>query len=391
MTSTPPAREPDRWDDPIDFGRLVHAVWRRRWAVLALSVLGAAAGLGLSLVNSRYVSEGVILIPDFTLEQFKRYESALANELRLLEFLQHAGTASNAAAPLIREAMARPEQMADAIRPEFTYTERDAKLFGVRLEDKNALVGIRLRLSQRERVKEAPLRTLAEYVRDTAIKVDLDEALVQRCTEQGTRELELRNLQLDGEFQVRQQEDKAATLRKIIERTPETVIDNRQVVSLARGGERFLSPTAQLVAAEVQIADYQLEQKARERELVAAALRRDYYCKARVLLNRSGTGRQFLKDVEALKAEVLVNADRARDIVEFTANAFDVERQKWTNHYIERMRLVASPEGAQVLVRKPGRTLGVLLGGILGLVAGILAALAQGWLRTHREVVFAKD
>jgi LPS O-antigen subunit length determinant protein (WzzB/FepE family) len=386
------APDPGQWDDELDLRRLAHSIWRRRFAVLLLAVLGASAGLGLSLFNSRYVSEGVFLVPELTLDQYKRYESALANEIRLVEFLEHGYDTAQPAAEMIRELIARPERVAEAVRPEFRFTERDAKFFGVRFEDKNALVGMRLKLSQKERSREAPLRLLAEYVRDTAIKVDVEAILLDACVLQQTRELELRNLQIEGEFLVRQQEDKAATLRSLIERTPGGgANDARQVVSLARGGERFLAPSAQLVAAEVQIADYRLEQATRERELVAASLKRDYYCAARDLLKRPGTGRGFLMGLEALQQKVLANSDMQRDIVEHTANAFNVERQRWTSLYIERMRLVASPEGSQVLVRRPGRALGTLLGGLIGLLLGVLAALLYEWLAVNREVIFARD
>src|SRR5688572_7720543 len=71
----------------IDFRRLAHAIMRRKWVVIASMLLGAAAGYFASVQSTRYVSEGLLLMPNVALGDYKRYEVALANRPRLDSFL----------------------------------------------------------------------------------------------------------------------------------------------------------------------------------------------------------------------------------------------------------------------------------------------------------------
>lgn len=42
--------------DEVDLRQLVRAVWRYRWVVVALGILGGLAGLGVSQLSTRYVA-----------------------------------------------------------------------------------------------------------------------------------------------------------------------------------------------------------------------------------------------------------------------------------------------------------------------------------------------
>jgi hypothetical protein len=393
--SLPPSRagaERNDFDDSIDLRAVVHVLWRRKLLVMGMALCGALLGLLLATLSTRYVSEGLLLMPSVTFEQYKRYEVALANEPRLVQFLQESEQVETPAGQLLLKLIQTPGKVSEAVQPAFSHTDRDARQFGIKMENPSGFVGVRLSLSQPEKTREQPLRLLAEYARDTAIKIDLDQWVLSRCLENQTRELELRNLQLEDEFLSRQQQAKVVRLRQIIESTPGAgAIDNRQVVSLEKGSERFLSPIAQIVAAEVSIADYELAEAARERELVAAAMKKDYYCRARDLMAKPGTGRAFLLSLKALKDLALANVGSTLDVVEHTANAFDVEREKWNSAYLSQMRFVVAPEGAEVRVRKPGRIVGTLGGGVLGFMFGAVLALVLAWWRVNRAVIVADD
>ena len=378
--------------DTIDFGQLAHAIWRRKVLVVAMTFVGALLGLAGSVLNTKYVSEGLLLLPHVSVEEYKRYDVALANEPRVEEFLKLSGRGAESSADLLRETVREPSRIADAVRPEFTFTDRDAKQFGVKAEEPGGLVGVRLKLHQREKTREAPVLLLAEYVRDTAIKVDMESNILKWCLEYQTREKELRNDHLDSEFYIKQQEVKAANLRDIITRTPSAAsIDGRQLVSLENGGERFLSPVAQLVGAEIVMSDLRIDQAKRDRERVAAALKKDYYCKARAMLDTPISARAFLTGLKQLHEELFAGKDLAVNILEQTSNTLDLQREKWNSKYLSQMRFVASPDGAQVRVRKPGRVLGALIGSLLGALAGIALAVFVSWWRHNRDVIVSNE
>jgi LPS O-antigen subunit length determinant protein (WzzB/FepE family) len=392
---TPPERNnyaPVRQsDDTIDLEFLAHEVWRKRWLVIACILFGGLAGLGLSVMGTGYKSRGLLLTPETTVADYKRWSEAMLNLPRLERFLQANGKQDQPVAALMRNAMRDQGQLQQALRPEFSFTDRDAKEFGVQLESVGVLVGIELMLKQKHPDSDAPVLTLAEYLRDTAIVVDLETAVWHRCFDNEAREQVLRNEQLEAEFQVAQLEARAARLREIVERHPDARSEVRQVVSVEHGGDRFLPPATQLATTEISIADRRIEATKRERDRTAADLRRTFYCGAREQLQRGMPGRDFLLSLPELLARSSADKDFSVNVIEQTINELTLQTRFWTNHYLEQLRFVVSPQGAHALERKPGRAVGLILGTILGGGIGVLLAIALGWWRQHRDGILIDE
>lgn len=378
--------------DEIDLRQLVHVLWQYRRSVILIAALGVTLGGTTSWLSTRYRTEGLFLTPKLDLPSYKPLEASFASRPTLEAFLRQSGQAESRAASLLRDMVEVPGALSRAVQPVFAFTDRDAKQFGVKV-DEAGIVGLRLILEEKGKFSDAPVRLLGEYMRDTRIKVELEDQLLESCRESGLRERELRNEQLQSDFALHQQQDRAETLRAIAARTsPRDVGEGRQLVSLENGGERFLSPLTQLVAVEVAISEIQLADERRERDLVTAGLRREFYCRAGRALERDAVmGKTFLEALPALQREVFEEQDVTRDIVEHTANTLSIQQAMWHNHYVEKMRFVTPPEDAQTRIRRPGMMVGVLLGGALGALAGAVLAFLRAWWRVNRSAVVAED
>jgi hypothetical protein len=380
--------------DEVDLRQLARAVWRYRAVVLALGLLGGLAGLAVSYFSTQFVSSGLFLAPDLTLAAYKRYEVALDNEAHLEDFLRLSGVQGTEAARSLRQLVRRPGAMADAVQPAFSLTGREARSYDITVADEagGQLVGMRLTMRREQKQGPPPVLTLAEYVRSTAILVDLRETMIEQCLMLQRRDQELRNEQLEGQFELSQLEAKADNLRQMVDRTPgAAAIENRQVVSLENGAERFLSPTAQLVAAQVGISDLRLADIRRARERTAALLKKDFHCRARTVLRQPITGQALIEKLETLHHDVFLEQDATQEIVEKTANELDIQRQVWNDFYLQRMRFVASPEGAESRLRQPSLRVGGLIGGVLGGLVGLLCTLLLAWWHDNRDQVLARD
>lgn len=388
-TPTPPAA---RAADEIDLRQLVHVLWQYRRSVILVAALGVALGGAMSWLSTRYRTEGLFLTPKLDLPSYKPLEASFASRPTLEAFLRQSGQTESRAATLLRDMVEVPGALGRAVQPVFAFTDRDAKQFGVQV-DEAGIVGLRLTLEEKGKFSDAPVRLLGEYMRDTRIKVELEDQLLEACRENGMRERELRNEQLQSDFALRQQQERAETLRAIAARTSSRDAGaGRQLVSLENGGERFLSPVTQLVAVEVAISEIKLADERRERDLVTAGLRREFYCRAGGELKSDALmGTAFLEALPAIQREVFEDQDMTRDIVEHTANTLSIQQAVWQNHYVEKMRFVTAPEDAQTRVRRPGMAVGVLLGGTLGALAGVLLALLRAWWRVNRAAVVAED
>lgn len=384
MQTTQPPAQTYSDDDEIDLRQLVGVLWRQKGLIAGIGLLGAALGLGASLVSTKYVTEGLFLTPQVSAVNLKRYESVLSNGARLRQYLQATDQAATSDGQLLTTLSEAPTRLQDALRPEFAFTERDQKAFGVRVdgEGHGEIIGARIQFAHEQPTGGTPVTLLGEYVRDTVIRIDMEATMLARCSEFRTREQELRNAQIENDFAIHQEEARLANLRAIIARSPDTsTMDNRQIVSLEKGSERFLAPAAQLIASEIQIAEMKLADVQRERERAASTLKRDYYCQAQQTLGQPITGRAFLDELANIQNTAFKDQDRAIDIVEQTFNELEVERENWVSNYVSSMRFIASPEGTETKQRKPGLALGVVLGGMLGGMAGVMLALIRGWWR----------
>jgi LPS O-antigen subunit length determinant protein (WzzB/FepE family) len=386
-----PVREHGGDADTIDLQALVQAVWGRRWLVLAIVVLGVAAGIAFSVYNTRYVSSGLLLTPHSALAQFKRWEDALRNEPRLEAFLRGSGKQNQPVADQLRGLVREPASIQDAVQPEFSFTDRDAKQFGVKVEGPGELIGVNLVLKLKQRVEEAPVLALAEYVRDTAIRVDLQTFILDKCLEGGVKQQQLRIEHLQGEFKIAQLEARAARLREIVRGSPKAETEVRQVVSVDNGGDKFLPPATQLATTEIAVADANLEDAKRERERLAAEIRGAYYCEARKLVESEISGRELLGKLPELRKQALLGKDESVGVVDQTSSEIALQYREWSDRYLEQMRFVASPEGAQSLERRPGRALGAILGLLFGSFVGISLAVTLAWWRRHRDNIVSNS
>lgn len=382
-TNRAPARQSD--DQAIDLESLVHEVWRQRWLVVGMVVFGGIVGLGLSLWGTHYVSRGLLLVPESTVADYKRWADAMLSKPHLEKFLESSGKQNSQVASLLREVVRDAGQLGQAVHPEFSFTDRDAKLFGVQVKDAGELVGIELSLRHKEVQEEAPVLLLADYLRDTAIRVDLEAIVLKGCLENDKKKQLLRNEQLEAEFVVSQLEERAADLRNIVSRHPVATEGVRQIVSIENGGDRFLPPATQLATTEIAIADRRIEALKRERDLIAADLRRGYYCEARNMLREGTSGRDLLRSLGGILAQATSGKDMSVNVIEQTAGTLALEAREWSDRYLEQMRFVASPQGAQGQERRLGRLVGLVLGTIFGAGLGILVAVALGWWRQHRD------
>ena len=397
MTNTQPSAGPGVpavENDEIDLRQLFRTLWRQRYFILGFGLLGAVLGIALSLHSTKYVSEGVLRIPGVNVGNYKIFRGALSNQTFLNQYLELSGLTDDPWAETLRHLVKTDSALGNALKPEFSLTDKDQKTFGVKFQgdDVGAMIGVRLRLEDRGPGSDTGLVLLAEYIRNAIILTNLEVTLRDLCEKNRGQLLTLRNEQLKNEYEITQQQTRLNTLSDIVSRNPEQhVIDSRQIVSLEKGVEAYLSPAMQLSALEIRIADSKLALVNREREKLATQLKKEFYCRAEEALDKPSTGLVFLNNLQAIQEGVFKDQDRTLDITELTWNELELQRLNWNDTYLVGMRFVVPPEGAEFRERKPSLIQGVLLGGILGGFLGIFVALLRNWWLNNRTFITARN
>jgi len=401
-------------EDEIDLRQLLHTLWLQRTILVVLALASAALGLGVSELSTKYVSEAVLQLPQkkelldpkldlkkepvealqvpiISAANYKRYESVLLTGANLAKFLQRNPQTSSASLALLEPLTLNPVGLREAIRPEFSFTDKDQKALGVKSAaiDPGAMVGLRLSIDSANPTQGAPLFLLADYVRDTILRVDMETAIYDGCLQSQTQAQTLRVEQLKDEFKFSQEERRAKTLRGLVSRSPGSQ-DTRQVVTVDKGSERFLSPAAQLNASEITMSELRLAQVNRERDRIASALKLAYYCDAANTLQKPVGAAALIDALKVQQAAVFKDKTKDGDIIDQTANEFELQRDNWGNNYLRGMRFVSSPEGSEVKTRKPGRALGLVLGALLGCLLGVVFVFGRQWWQTNKAQITAE-
>jgi len=379
-----PANAPEA--DEIDFRQLFQTLWLQRKVIFQFAIACALMGVLIAQLSTKYVSEGVLQTGQINASNYKRYESALLTGANLEKFLARNKQANKDTAELVDGLSLSAARLKDAIKPEFAFTDKDQKSLGVKssASDGGAMIGLRLSFEHSEPTLGAPVLLLGDYVRDTLLRVDIEGAVNDQCLSNQTIAQSLRIDQIKDEFKTKQEEARAQTLRGLNSKGGG---EARQVVSLDKGGERYLSPQAQLNAVEITISELQLAQINRERELKASALKQAYYCEAVKILQKPENTDGVLAEMKTLQEAVFKDQDKTIPIVDQTANEFELQRETWANNATRGMRFVSSPEGSEVKSRKPGRGTGLLLGALLGGFLGmVFVFIRQWWLANKAEI-----
>jgi len=389
MTSI--ANKEESTDDEIDVRQLLHTLWLQRKVIISIAFVSAAVGLGVAELSTKYVSEAVLQLPPIiSAANYKRYESALLNGANLAKFLQQNPQASPDSLTLLGSLTLNTQALREVIRPEFSFTDKDQKAMGVKSAaiDTGAMLGLRLSINSANPTQGLSLLLLADYVRDSIVRLDMETAIYEGCLQSQTQAQALRVEQLKDEFKFSQEERRAKTLRGLVSRTP-GIQDTRQVVTVDKGSERFLSPAAQLNASEITMSELRLAQVNRERDRIASVLKQSYYCYAANTLQKIGGAAALIDALKVQQAAVFKDKTKDDDIIDQTANELEIQRENWGNNYLRGMRFVSLPEGSEVKSRKPGRGTGLLMGALLGGLLGVFFVFGRQWWQANKAEITA--
>ena len=196
--------------------------------------------------------------------------------------------------------------------------------------------------------------------------------------EKGVR-ADILRAELDIELYGRRADD----MKAVLARYPDAArMDSRQVVSVnpAEGGERYLSPLAQLVGAESAISQRRELIRRWQRELKQKTVLAQFYSSADALLDREIDVTKLLAELKALATKTFSHAEAAQE--------WNQEAALRVNGALDNFEVMRSQFGVrngirvgEVASRSPLRLagLGIAAGlALLGALAFLRATLAGG-------------
>jgi len=392
-----------RAGDEVDYSGIGLALRRHRLAIVVVALIGAAIGyaLGALLIKVRADSflqlsyTAPVTAPDEKADKegkdlrfrtnIAEYKVLNATILGRNGFLDYAGKDNKLDPELIarlREALARENLLSRWIRPVFAIARADLREIPEQQStDANYLVGVDISVDRRSPDEALAIATaLGDYVRDSAILLRAREFATGLNYKASSRLLDLDRQLISMRLSLAQAESKQKELAAIRTRYPDASHgDARQVVSVDRGTSRFLTPVAQLVGVESQIADIHEAIHSSEWDIERSKALIAFLEPAQTIVRESRTGADMFQRLDKL-AESTFNAQRMKaDPWRDASNTIKIETVGLKTLYFDRMLFVTPPTLSQIPLWM--RLAPALAGLVAGALLAAFAILAAARLR----------
>lgn len=260
------------------------------WRVAGSLVALACCGLILGLAFPKFEAVALLQIPEgrtttVDLPAFRRAFAAHASQKHLQAYIESREIARSDAVGRLLVMAEKPGFWDQAMRPVLPFSRRDQREFGELKDVASApLLGVALTVDAASEATAGELiNVFGGFVANALFRERIQTWALAGLANAVTREKALQADVLRAELDLQLLEKRIAEMKAVLAKYPDAArMENRQVVNINpnEGGERFLSPLAQLVGFESTVSQ-QRERIARtQRELRQVRLLAAYFSEA---------------------------------------------------------------------------------------------------------------
>ena len=412
MTETLPTEEIDAGE--IDLSLLLAVLWKRR----KLIVLGTLGMTLLSILISLYIprvymSEGfyqlgsvktdtVIKTISNIKESSTSFTAVIGVPIQLYKrispqfsdphyFRMIASQDKSLNEEMANQVVANFRSAADInqwIKPIYAHAKEDAREFvPISKDEFNSVIGLNLsyEANSPERAN-GYVRFLGEYVRNCILYANLFNYVRNEYSHALSTMNRYENDIIDIQFQLLQNTNKLNDIRALLTKYPESAkIENRQVVSVQEGGNRFLAPVTQLVGIESTLADLRRTLAELQRGKEKCSIRAEYFSRCNSELTKvDRSGESLFILLQSIKEDVFKNKDSSKDTVKEVLNNLNIDQQAFELAFFNDCRFVSGPTIPDSPI-KPQRRLIVIVSSIASFFSMVILSFVLHWLKSHRE------
>ncbi|MCO5400516.1 hypothetical protein [Ralstonia soli] len=235
---------------------------------------------------------------------------------------------------------------------------------------------------------QARVQLLGDYIKDTMLSEDLQDTIYTKAGEAKEKKQQIDNLIIQKKLALTQASSRLEAARAIAGKYPEaSKMEARQLLSTASdsNASRYLSPMAQLVGIESEIADLKSQLVLLERDAEQNALRSAFFERMDESSRRTKTGHALLAEFVKAGQAVFAGKDLQDDKIREVYNQITLIAEKMRTKHITEARFVSGPtlpdrrsgpgSLALVLLSLIG---GVMLGSAIVLLGDQLSAAKGG-------------
>ncbi len=340
----------------------------------AKKILPYGDGKAAQLVYSRGIAP-----PDFkTLAP--RFDAAA-----FVEFVARGKAIEPDLALRIERELSIEDRRRELLAPVYGSTRSDLRELGESAKAlENAVLGVRVAYGSRDRERARSVVALVgDFVAETTFLNAVRDAVATRAREHEGSRLVSENALVNARFTIGQLESRGRTLERLRAANPELGKGApQQVVSVAEGGARYLSPAAQVVGVESTLAEYRERVASAERQARKAAAQHDFYRRAEGLLAAKPRPEALIAEMRKLVAIVFPEGGDPDGAIAEGRNEVLLDLVQIEGLRTRGLQFIAEPAIAErdpLTYAKVG-----LAAAAAALAAGLALVLAVVWWRSGR-------
>lgn len=251
---------------------------------------------------------------------YKRVEAAYDSADQLRTWLEATGLSAQPAAQRLLKQAEDGKFWTTVSVPVLPFSKQDQKTYGdIKDASSTQLLGLQLKTDARTEATAAEMiGIMARYYTSAVVRERVRAWVVAgRVEAEGTAQT-LRADIVKAELEIGLLTRRAEDMKAIIARHPDAArMDARQVVSVnaAEGGERYLSPLAQLVGAESAVSQQREEIRRLERKIAQRELLGKFYTGASQAIDATPEVSRLLPALKTLAEASFAGADAKQDWV----------------------------------------------------------------------------
>jgi hypothetical protein len=359
---------------PLD--EMFNAVLKAKSTVAIFAICAMVIACLAGWFLGTYKSEGYFQF-ELSLPEFKRLQASIEDPARWNNFAKTRPASALAGLERTGAILGDRKQTLQLIQPIYPVTKAELKDLpdAANKDTASGISGLTIAFKAGSpELAQRGVLVLGDYLRDTAILMSYRDTLRTQYTDLLNKQKKLENSTFDTKYKLEQAEIKRTSMQAILHEYPDSAkTENRQLVSITEGGERYLSPVTQLVAIEAHIADMKQSLPRILRDQRINGLWLSYYEKMLALLDKSSSGEAFLKALPSVKDTLKLNLED--DVEMGVYNSIAIANLDAQSRYFDKVRFIANP------MLPTQRSPGMPQSALIGLVLGFLLACAYVLIR----------
>jgi len=278
------------------------------------------------------------------------------------------------------------------IKPVYAFSKEDTREFAQLPQDEsNSVIGLNLAY-ETESPKDAAayVSFFGNYIRDCLMYVVLYNYIMDGYSSSVSQTSKIENDIIDIKFELLQNTNKMKDIHAILSNYPDSAkIENRQLVSIQEGGDRFLAPITQLVGIESALADLRQDLTKLERDKEKLTARAEYFSRCFKEMSKKGEhGESLFLLIQSIKDEVFKKKDLSKDEVKEVFNSISIDLQTFDFIFYQNSRFISGPTIPTVHI-KPRKSLIVIVTCIASFFFFIVLAFIVHWWQRNKNVIIS--